>query len=89
MVAPAVAHGAAVFLVDDRGQFEANRDAGQFDGYPEPTAMLGEAILSGLVRPDHGRVLVTHLGVGLADVIFAAAIVERAATLGVGLLLTD
>ena len=89
MAAPAVAHGAALFLVDDRGQFEANRDAGQFDGYPEPTAMLGEAILSGLARPDHGRVLVTHLGVGLADVIFAAAIVERAAALGVGRLLTD
>jgi ornithine cyclodeaminase/alanine dehydrogenase-like protein (mu-crystallin family) len=84
MVAPTVARGAALFLVDHRGQFEANRDAGQFDGYPEPAATLGEAILASTPRPDHGRVLVTHLGVGLADVIFAAAIVERAARLGVG-----
>jgi ornithine cyclodeaminase/alanine dehydrogenase-like protein (mu-crystallin family) len=89
MAAPSVAHGAALFLVDDLGQFEANRDAGQFDGYPQPTATLGEAILAATPRPDHGRVLVTHLGVGLADVIFAAAIVERAARLGVGRSLTD
>ena len=33
--------------VDERGQFLANRDAGQFDGYPDPTATLGEAILAG------------------------------------------
>lgn len=89
MCAPGVARGAALFLVDDRGQFEANRDEGQFDGYPEPTAMLGEAIRSELARPAHGRVLVTHLGVGLADVIFSVAIVERAAALGVGRLLAD
>jgi ornithine cyclodeaminase/alanine dehydrogenase-like protein (mu-crystallin family) len=89
LVAPAVASGAALFLVDERGQFEANRDAGQFDGYPAPTATLGEAILAATPRPEHGRVLVTHLGVGLADVIFGAAIVERAETLGIGRLLSD
>jgi alanine dehydrogenase len=82
-----VAATAALFLVDERGQFLANRDAGQFDGYPDPTATFGEAILRGLERPSAGRVVATHLGVGLADVVFGAAIVERATELGLGQLL--
>jgi ornithine cyclodeaminase/alanine dehydrogenase-like protein (mu-crystallin family) len=51
MCSAEVASGAALFLVDERGQFEANRAAGQFDGYPDPSATLGEAILAGTVRP--------------------------------------
>ena len=35
--------------------------------------------------PDHGRIVVTHHGVGLADVIFANAILRRAETLGIGM----
>ena len=82
-----VALDAALFLVDDRGQFLANRDAGQFDDYPDPTVTLGEAILAGTARPATGRVLVTHLGVGLADVIFGDAILRRAAEAGLGVIL--
>lgn len=78
-----VARDAAAFVVDDRGQFLANRDAGQFDGYPDPGATLGEVILARTPRPP-GRVVVTHLGVGLADVVFGAAIAERAGRLGLG-----
>ena len=78
-----VARDAALFLVDHRDQYFANRDAGNFDGYPDPDAMLGEAILAGTARPS-GRVVVTHLGVGLADVIFADAIVRSAETRGLG-----
>jgi ornithine cyclodeaminase/alanine dehydrogenase-like protein (mu-crystallin family) len=83
-VAADVARDAALFLVDDRGQFLANRDAGQFDGYPDPTGTLGEAIRDDLRRPDRGRVLVTHLGVGLADVLFGDAILRRATDAGLG-----
>lgn len=86
-LAAEVAREARLFLVDDRGQFLANRDAGLFDGYPDPTATLGEAILAGTERPARGRVVVTHLGVGLADVVFAAAIVRRAEALGLGVIL--
>jgi alanine dehydrogenase len=82
-----VARDAAIFLVDDRGQFLVNRDAGLFDGYPDPTATLGEAILAGTARPPAGRVVASHLGVGLADVVFGAAIVARAASLGLGVML--
>ena len=85
--AASVARGAALFLVDDRGQFLANRDAGNFDDYPDPTATLGEALLAGTPRPDSGRVVTTHLGVGLADVVFGAAILRRAEELGLGIVL--
>jgi ornithine cyclodeaminase/alanine dehydrogenase-like protein (mu-crystallin family) len=79
-----VARGAALFLVDDRDQFLANRDAGLFDDYPDPTAMIGEAFLAGTLRPAAGRVVATHLGVGLADVILGSAVLERAEAMGLG-----
>lgn len=72
-----VARDAALFLVDQREQFLANRDAGNFDGYPDPTSTIGEAILAGIPRPA-GRVVVSHLGVGLTDLVFADAIVRTA-----------
>jgi ornithine cyclodeaminase/alanine dehydrogenase len=79
-----VARDAALFVVDERAQFLANRDAGLFDDYPDPAATIGEAILDGTTRPPAGRVVATHLGVGLADVVFGAAIVRRAVALGLG-----
>lgn len=82
-----VASGAALFLVDQREQFLANRASGLFEGYPDPAATIGEAILAGTPRPPTGRVVVTHLGVGLADVILGATIVRRAEGLGLGTLL--
>jgi len=78
-----VAREAALFLVDQREQYLANRDAGQFDGYPDPAATIGEAILAGTTRPA-GRVVITHLGVGLADLVFADAIVRAAEARGLG-----
>ncbi len=79
-----VARDAALFLVDHAGQYLANRDAGNFEGYPDPDAMIGAAILAATPRPA-GRVVVTHLGVGLADILFADAIVRAAATRGLGI----
>lgn len=77
---------AALFLVDQREQFLANRDAGNFDSYPDPGATIGEAILAGTPRPA-GRVVVTHLGVGLSDLVFADAIVRAAVAAGRGTVL--
>ena len=87
-VAAAVAREAGLFLVDEVGQFRAARDAGQFDGYPDPGATLGAAIRAGTARPASGRVLVTHLGVGLADLVFADAILAFATERGIGTLIT-
>ena len=80
-----VARGAALFIVDQREQFLANRDAGLFDGYPDPSATIGEALIEQMPRPAAGRVVVTHLGVGLADLVFGDAIVRRANELGLGI----
>ena len=87
MCAASVARDAALFIVDDRGQFLSNRDAGQFDDYPDPALTLGEAILAGTRGRRRGRVVVTHLGVGLADVVFADALVRRAEAAGLGTML--
>jgi len=86
-VSAEVARTAAIFLTDQRQQFLANRDAGAFDGYPDPAATLGEAILGRTPRPDHGRVVVSHLGVGLADLVFGDAILRRAEAAGLGTIL--
>jgi alanine dehydrogenase len=86
MCAAEVARDAAMFVVDHREQFLANRDAGNFEAYPDPAATLGEVIRSGAGRPA-GRVVVTHLGVGLADLIFADVIVRAAIEAGRGITL--
>jgi ornithine cyclodeaminase/alanine dehydrogenase-like protein (mu-crystallin family) len=83
MCAAEVARDAGLFLVDHRDQFLANRAAGNFDGYPDPAATLGEAILAGTPRPK-GRVVITHLGVGLADLVFADVVMRAAIEAGRG-----
>jgi ornithine cyclodeaminase/alanine dehydrogenase-like protein (mu-crystallin family) len=83
----AVARTAALFVVDHRDQFLANREAGQFDGYPDPAAMIGEALdATRLARPA-GRVVATPLGTGRADVVFGSAILAAAEEAGLGTVL--
>ena len=87
MCVPAsLAAGGGLFLIDDREQFLANRTETAFVGYPEPMATIGEAIRDGTPRPA-GRVLVSHLGVGLADVVFGDAILRAAEARGLGTIL--
>lgn len=91
----AVARDAATFLTDDRAQFLATRATGWFAGYPDPAGTLGEALIATRGRGGtpmatagrEGRTLVSHLGVGLADVVFADAIVRLASARGLGRLL--
>ncbi len=80
-----VAREVGLFLVDERGQFDANRSAGLFDAYPDPHSTIGRAIRDGLERPPSGRILVSHLGVGLADLVFGDAIVRNAQAAGLGI----
>src|SRR5579862_8464736 len=80
-----VALAAGLFLVDERGQFDANRSAGLFDAYPDPHATIGLALREGVQRSSEGRVLVSHLGVGLADLVFGDAIARAARAAGLGL----
>jgi ornithine cyclodeaminase/alanine dehydrogenase-like protein (mu-crystallin family) len=93
MQAPAALARESYFVVDDRDQFLATRSGATFAGYPDPDATLGEIFRGEPVRTtpggnrSGGRILVTHLGVGLADVVFASAILARAEQLGLGRLL--
>ena len=88
----ALARAVGTFVVDDRAQFLAYRDAGHFDSYPEPTATLGELLDAQAAGQPIGPnlanhrlpALVNHLGVGLADVVFADAIRQRAEQIGAG-----
>ena len=67
-------------------QFEKNREAGEFDDYPDPAATIGQALIAGTPRPA-GRMLVTHLGLGLSDVVFGSAVLRAATAAGRGLVL--
>ena len=81
----AVARGADLFLVDEAGQFLANRESGVFVGYPDPVGIIGEHLDAPLTG---GMVVVAHLGVGLADVVFGNAILAAAEREGLGVLLS-
>jgi alanine dehydrogenase len=87
-VDPALAVAARIFAVDDLEQFLHYRGLGYFDGYPEPGTTLGSLARDGHAPPAAGEdarpTLVTHLGVGLADVVFADAICRRADAAAVG-----
>jgi ornithine cyclodeaminase/alanine dehydrogenase-like protein (mu-crystallin family) len=80
-----VVSGSTTFLTDDITQFEATRTETVFAGYPRPDTSIGEALRNGLpALRGRGPIVVNHLGVGLADVVFADAIVKRAKQLGLG-----
>ena len=80
-----VVAGACQFLVDDVAQFEATRTNTVFAGYPHPDASIGQALTgSAPALRATGPIVVNHLGVGLADVVFADAIVRRATDMGLG-----
>ena len=84
-VPAAVVFGASTFLTDDIAQFEATRTDVVFAGYPLPDASMGQALSGSAPAPRGlGPVVVNHLGVGLADVVFADAIVSRAVEIGLG-----
>jgi ornithine cyclodeaminase/alanine dehydrogenase-like protein (mu-crystallin family) len=77
----ATARRSAMFVVDEVGQFQANRATGIFEGFPDPAGTIGEA----LDRPrPAGQVVATHLGTGVADLVFGDAILRAAIANGLG-----
>jgi ornithine cyclodeaminase/alanine dehydrogenase-like protein (mu-crystallin family) len=79
-----IAEEAALFVVDEQGQFLGERDRGLFAGYPDPTGMMGD--LLDAPRPS-GQVVVVHLGTGVADLVLGDAILRAATARGLGMVL--
>ncbi len=79
-----VARGAALFLVDELGQFQSNRRGAVFADYPDPAGIIGAHLDDATPT---GQVVVVHLGVGLADVVFGDAILHIAESTRAGMLL--
>jgi hypothetical protein len=69
---------ADLFLVDDVEQFEYYRSQGHFRDWPEAAGTVGEK------HDRRPRVLCCNLGVGALDAAFAARVLRRASTEGVG-----
>jgi ornithine cyclodeaminase/alanine dehydrogenase-like protein (mu-crystallin family) len=83
------ARSSSLFVTDDVAQLLATRVGDTFAGYPEPDGSIGQALLGRGPSPRaSGPIFVNHLGVGLADVVFADEIVRAAAERGIGTELT-
>jgi ornithine cyclodeaminase/alanine dehydrogenase-like protein (mu-crystallin family) len=78
-----VARSATAFVVDDRDAFAANRASGRLAGWPDPTATFAELLLAPAPRPA-GLVVALHQGPGVADLIVADAVLQRAILEGAG-----
>jgi hypothetical protein len=82
MCLPAVvARDAALFIVDEAGQFTASRQRGLFEGYPDPAGTMGALLRA--PRPP-GQVVAVHLGTGVADLVFGDSVLRAAEALGLG-----
>jgi ornithine cyclodeaminase/alanine dehydrogenase-like protein (mu-crystallin family) len=78
-----VAQEADLFLVDEVGQFLANRDGGIFQGYPDPAGTIGERLARSGAGPT-GRLVAVHLGTGVADLVLGDAVLRIAQANGLG-----
>lgn len=82
-----LAEAATLFVVDDDVRFATYCRAGEYQGFPPPSATIGSLLQRGRSTTLSGRSLVLTLGAGVADVIFAAAIAAEAQTRGTGTVL--
>jgi hypothetical protein len=87
-VSAEIAQSAIVFLVDDSQDYSGRRREGGFEGYPAASGSIGDALITSSRWPG-GRILATHLGVGLMNVALAARIRQRALEVGKGTNLLD
>jgi ornithine cyclodeaminase/alanine dehydrogenase-like protein (mu-crystallin family) len=82
-LAPAVAQGAALYTVDDLGQYRANFDE-HFAGFPEPAGELGDIVAGTLSVPSDARSVLMHLGIAMDDVALGGLAYDRAIARGIG-----
>jgi ornithine cyclodeaminase/alanine dehydrogenase-like protein (mu-crystallin family) len=82
-VSAELARSATMFLIDEPAGYANVRSEGRFQGFPDPNGTIGDALIANR-KWSEGRALVCHLGMGLTDILFAKAVLERAVEIGVG-----
>jgi ornithine cyclodeaminase/alanine dehydrogenase-like protein (mu-crystallin family) len=82
-LAPAAAIGAALYAVDDLGQYRSTFHE-NFAGYPEPHGELADIVAGRLVVPSDARSVLMHLGIAMDDVALGALAYDRARDRGIG-----
>jgi alanine dehydrogenase len=73
-VSSAAVAACELFLTDDVAQYDAYREHGYFDGWPDATKSVGEALED---SSSGRRVVCANLGVGALDAAFAHAVLSR------------
>jgi ornithine cyclodeaminase/alanine dehydrogenase-like protein (mu-crystallin family) len=80
-LAPAL--GAALYAVDDLGQYRSTFHE-NFAGYPEPHGELADIVAGRLAVPSDARSVLMHLGIAMDDVALGALAYDRARECGLG-----
>ena len=82
-LAPAAAHAAALYAVDDLGQYRSTFNE-NFAGFPEPHGELADIVAGRLSIPTDERSVLMHLGIAMDDVALGALAYDRAQERGIG-----
>ncbi len=82
-LAPSVAQGAALYTVDDLGQYRSTFPE-NFTGFPEPAGELGDIVAGTLSVPADARSVLMHLGIAMDDVALGGLCYDRAVARGIG-----
>ncbi len=82
-LAPAAAHAAALYTVDDLGQYRSTFHE-SFAGFPEPQGELADIVAGRLAIPTDARSMLMHLGIAMDDVALGALAYDRAVERGIG-----
>ena len=82
-LAPAAALGAALYTVDDLGQYRSTF-LESFAGFPEPHGELADIVAGRLAVPVDARSVLMHLGIAMDDVALGALAYDRARERGIG-----
>ena len=78
------AHAAAVFSVDDLGQYASVAGVNHFFDFPDPDAELAAVVAGQVEVPARGRRMFLNMGLAMDDIALASLVLERATERGIG-----
>jgi ornithine cyclodeaminase/alanine dehydrogenase-like protein (mu-crystallin family) len=83
-LSPKAFDDAAIFCVDDLGQYESVAGKMYFFGLPEPDTHLAAVVAGEFDVPTTGRRAFLNMGIAMDDVALSSLVLDRAAAAGVG-----